>query len=384
MKIIYYSSPPFADCDFPLIREYQRKGIEVYYFIKLPVYSLRSTLIDIKEQIKKPGIYKASVYKELELYKEYIDLDKVYVLNQPHKSVFHWSNILMNIKFLLISIKINSDVFHCTNPLDTFEVLLYWFRKRMVLTVHDPFPHTGEQDIRKKIFRRVAFGLVQKLVLLNNSQKKNFAKVYRIKETRILINKLGVYIFLDIYRNEKNIEKKSILFFGRIFPYKGIEYLLDAFEMILLQFPDYKLVIAGSGKLYFDFSPYINNKKITFINRYVGMEELTHLIEECKFIVCPYTDATQSGVIQTAFALNKPVIASNVGGLSETVEDGKTGLLVPPKNSEELSKAMIKLLSNSQLLETMSDTIKNMYLKRENSWEEVAEKYVNFYNLIIK
>jgi glycosyltransferase involved in cell wall biosynthesis len=379
MKVIYYSSPPFADADFPLIREYQLKGVEVYYFIKLPPYFLRSTLIDINSQLKKQGIYKASVYKEFLKFEDYINLDQVYILNQPHKSVFHWTSILLNIKVLLFSIKIQPDIFHCTNVLDNFDLLLYWFQKKMVITIHDPFFHYGENNFRELFFRKIAFLVVKKYILLSKSQKKSFINFNKIKEKNILVNKLGVYNFLEIFRNKYNSEENTILFIGRISPYKGIEYLLEAFEKAQSKFCDYKLVIAGGGDYYFDITKYVNNKNIIFINHYVGIEELTELMELCKFIVCPYIDATQSGVVMTAFALNKPVIATNVGSLTETVLDGETGLVVASKNSKAIEIAMIRLITDKQLLNNISNNIKDIYLKKENTWSEIANINLQFY-----
>lgn len=71
------------------------------------------------------------------------------------------------------------------------------------------------------------------------------------------------------------------------------------------------------------------------------MKEFVGLLQNCALSVCPYTDATQSGVIMTSYSLCKPVVATNVGGLGEMVEEGKTGTLVPPKNVAALSDAIM-------------------------------------------
>lgn len=379
MKVVYYSSTSFADTDFPLIREYQRLGVDVYFLIYLAPHNKRSTLIDIKSLIGKPAILHASEYKEFDVYKDYVDLSKVYVVNSIESSVRSRNNIRLTFKVYSFIKKINPDVIHLLSPLDTFSTILYRFRKRMVLTMHDPFPHTGESNARKTIFRNLAMRLVPKFILLNDIQKEEFKKAYRIKEEQILVNKIGRFDYLDIWKKEAQIHGHNVLFFGRISPYKGIEYLCQAMVKVKQQVPDATLTIAGGGKMYFDVSPYEKLDWVKIINRYVGMEELAGLLQDCALTVCPYTDATQSGVIMTSYSLRKPVVATNVGGLGEMVEEGKTGLLVPPKDADALANAITSLLRDDTALDEMARNIQNDYFVGDKSWKVIAKKYVEFY-----
>lgn len=72
------------------------------------------------------------------------------------------------------------------------------------------------------------------------------------------------------------------------------------------------------------------------------MPQLAGLLNDALFAVCPYKDATQSGVIQTAFSMDCPVIGTDVGALPEAIDNGVTGLIVPPCNSEALAHAIIR------------------------------------------
>lgn len=92
-----------------------------------------------------------------------------------------------------------------------------------------------------------------------------------------------------------------------------------------------------------------------------------------------WVDATQSGVIMTSYSLCKPVVATNVGGLGEMVEDGKTGLLVPSKDADALDNAIMSLLRNDTALDEMARNIQNDYFVGDKSWKVIAEKYVAFY-----
>ena len=115
MKIVYYSGLPFADCDFPLIKEYQKSN-KVYYFIPLLCNRLNGALISIKKQICKAGILKALKYKEFDQYSDYIDLSDTFVLNRTKKGMT-LSTFWIYIKLLFMLIKINPDVIHITHPL---------------------------------------------------------------------------------------------------------------------------------------------------------------------------------------------------------------------------------------------------------------------------
>ena len=79
MKILYYSTPFFADCDFPLVKALQEEGHDVTYLIALAPYSLKSTLFDIKEQVQENAIIPAICYLELKVYESYMDMSKVYI-----------------------------------------------------------------------------------------------------------------------------------------------------------------------------------------------------------------------------------------------------------------------------------------------------------------
>ncbi|GAA6342030.1 hypothetical protein I090019C5_32680 [Phocaeicola massiliensis] len=153
------------------------------------------------------------------------------------------------------------------------------------------------------------------------------------------------------------------------------EAMIKVHEVI----PDATLTIAGGGKLYFNFQKYSNLKYINLINRYVDMEELAHLLQKSEIVACPYTDATQSGVIMTSYSLCKPVVATNVGGLEEMVDNEKSGILVSPKDSDALANAIIHLLKDEELKKQMQDYIKEQYFHREKSWQNIVAKYICIY-----
>lgn len=380
MKIVYFTEPNFLDCDLPLIREFQKLGNNVMVFIPLPPCFLKGSLLNIKKQIPKDDIIPASNYVEMKEYSHYLSIDNIFFLNRQKNSQLTWEyfSILMKMKKMIDEFK--PDIIHTTKALDALEVILYKYRKIMCLTMHDPFLHSGKSNLRRLFFRKLSIILTPKIVLLNNVQKEEFLKKYSISPKRILINRLGIYDAINNFKNKKNDKINfNILFFGFISYYKGLEYLCEAMKLIHDICPMATLTIAGSGKIYFDFSKYRNLKYIKLINRYIEMNELSTLLDSCSIVACPYRDATQSGVIMTSFAKIRPIVATNVGALGEQIKDGQTGILVPPCDTEALANAIIDLYKHPEILKQMQINITNRNKEDGNSWSSIANKYLDFY-----
>lgn len=383
MKILYYTQTSFLDCDLPLIKALTEMGNDVFLVFELLPYQLKSTIIDIKRQQPNVEILPLTSYDEFHLFSRFVDPKKCYILNRPCK-VYSWKNIKLRMAFSKLVEKIAPDIIHCTNFIDLPDLFLYRYKNRIVQIVHDPFPHTGENSFRKKIKRYISYNEIKCFVLLNKNQKKQFISKNRLNEKHVYINRLGTYDYLDFYKQEScEPNNNLILFWGRISPYKGIEYLLEAMEIIHKQLPKAKLIIAGGGKIYFDYSPYNNKDYIKLVNRYITMDELGHLLSSAAVVVCPYTDATQSGVVMSAYTYQVPVVATKVGGLSEMIDDHVTGLLVPPRDSKALAWALIDLLKS---VDSLIRYRKNIYEYCHNgkfSWKNIALEYIQIYSNLL-
>lgn len=384
MKILYLSTPSFADCDIPLVRAMQAKGYDVTYLLLLAPHSLQYTIIDIKKEYPHTGVFPSSVYPELKTFDGYIDMDKFFVANRTSNksySLSYWKKTLSIYRFIRRN---KFDVIHTPCLFGLKHMLFYFAGCKVVTTIHDPFPHTGEKNRTSIQNRKIAVRYSNGITLLNNKQKDEFCSFYNVSPNKLCINKLGVYENIALMASDvKTNKKNNVLFFGRISPYKGIEYLCKAMEIVRKEVPDATLTIAGSGRIFFDISPYVNKGYIDLHNRFIQTEEIAAMLKQCSICVCPYTDATQSGVIMTSFALSKPVIASNVGGLGEMIDEGKSGLLVEPKNPVALANAILKLLKNPIELARMESYIHESYYKGKDSWFSIADKYIDFYNKIL-
>jgi glycosyltransferase involved in cell wall biosynthesis len=152
--------------------------------------------------------------------------------------------------------------------------------------------------------------------------------------------------------------KDYILVFGHIVPYKGIEVLINAARVVRqISKKDVDIVIAGSGdtshihKILTD-----EDRRHIFIrNEWIPSNEIHDLFTRSKFLVLPYIDASQSGVLSLSYTFSKAVIVSRAGSLSEYVEHGKTGFIFDVNNTEQLANYIIQLYEDEHLSTEMGN-----------------------------
>lgn len=387
MKVIYFLKPFFADCDFPLIKEMQDKGVDVRCYMPLYKGFKSSSILDFNTPYMRFGLYRAANLEEFSAYRDLIDLQKLYIIS-PYSIRKLWlPGLFLWLCVCFHMLLFRADIIHIDWQLEKYENILRLLRlaKKKIMTVHDPFQHVGVmlKELNEK--RRIkCFKWADKLILLNKKQVDDFSSYYDIPKNKIELSKLGIYnSFSHVKAEHIKVSSKYILYFGCICEYKGVDDLLEAMKLVNLAHPEIKLIIAGSGEFYFNIKPYINLEYIEFRHRYIGIAELKALVENALFTVCPYKEATQSGVIQTAFALNCPVVATNVGALSEMIENGITGRLVPLKDRQLLSNEIIYVLDNPSLIDDMRENIKRLN-KKNHSWGSIADNYINIYESVLR
>lgn len=385
MKIIYYSYPFFADCDFSLIKALQDRGVDIHYYMPLHRNFQKSSILDFGKPLRKLQFVKASKIEDMQIYKDCIDLNRLYFIKGYRGNKFWIPTWCLYIYTLYHMKRQKADVIHIDWQFGTvFEKFLFSFTLgKRIITVHDPIMHSGQPNaVIEEKHRVYTFRWAEHYILLNKLQTEQFRRIYRVKDADISFSHLPSYDSISKIQLKSHIVKEDyILFFGQIKAYKGLEYLLDAMIQVHNHFPKLKLVIAGDGCLYFDKSKYEGLDYIYWIHRYVGISELAGLLKDAKFVVCPYKDATQSGVIQTTFAMEIPVIASNVGALTVDVMQNENGLLVPPCDVNALSNAIIKLYGDKHLLMQMRNNLSSQKLNDKRNFQ-VADEYMRIYQKV--
>jgi glycosyltransferase involved in cell wall biosynthesis len=248
------------------------------------------------------------------------------------------------------------DVVHFQNGHLFFNAFLPLLRKfPLVITIHDPRQHLGDQEALITPQWVMDFGFRRACQVIIHG-----ADLIETVNREIKIPKDQIHVIPHIAigaRPESPADLETtpnILFFGRIWEYKGLDFLIKAEPIVSAVFPDVKIVIGGKGE---DFDRYrrmmVHPERFEIRNEWISDADRAKMFAESSMVVLPYVEASQSGVIPIAYTFGKPVIATTVGGLPEMVEHDKTGLLVAPRDIEGLAAAIIQLLGDRNLRKRM-------------------------------
>lgn len=279
--------------------------------------------------------------------------------------------------------RLNPDIIHLQRGHPWFNLAIYFLKKYcLVTTIHDVILHSGdkESEIVPAFTHKIAIKYANKVIVHGEKLKNEMIRESKKSPDDIVILHRGINsIYKRYIEHPLQEENNSILFFGRIWEYKGLRYLIEAEPAITKEIPDVRIVIAGRGEKFQKYEDMmINKEKFIIYNNHISNRMVAELFQKTSVVVLPYTDASQSGVIPLAYAFKKPVIATNVGSLSEVVDHGITGYLVPPGDKKKLQEAIIDLLKDQDKRKKMGE---NAYKKAKNelSWEKIALKTVNLY-----
>ncbi|HZL10961.1 MAG TPA: glycosyltransferase [Prolixibacteraceae bacterium] len=173
---------------------------------------------------------------------------------------------------------------------------------------------------------------------------------------------------------------KYLLFFGFIRDYKGLDLLINAFaDERLRKFP-VKLLVAG--EYYSSPEPYLKLIKENNLEEWIELrtdfitdEEVNLYFSAADMVVQPYKSATQSGVTQIGYHFNKPMLVTNVGGLSEIIPDGKIGYVVEPESSR-IADALFDFYEHERMSEFEANIVDE---KKKFSWSNMVQTFLTVY-----
>ncbi|MBD8490898.1 glycosyltransferase family 4 protein [Echinicola sp. CAU 1574] len=354
MKVVYITYPFFLDFSIEYIKELSKR-VELHVYVLTSEDKLSGTIFKIdglpeREKVSHPFEEIKGMLKDANYFESYLkDCKRFDLVFFPKKRV-GMKGLQKNRQFAKLINGIRPDVVH----FDDISILLFAMPfflkvKNWVIDVHDPKPHSGEADWRRKMIRTLMYPRAKKFLTYSAHSKRTFESIYGISKP---VNNLSLvpYTFYDRYKElatEQLIEGEYLLFIGRVSAYKGVSDLLEAFKIISKEYPKIKLVIAGKWKSNFSVEEDVISDQVIIIDRFLENEEVAGLIRKSKGVICPYKDATQSGVVMTALGLRKEIIVSNVGGLPETIINGN-GIVYDRNKEDGLLKAIKQLLDRKK------------------------------------
>jgi glycosyltransferase involved in cell wall biosynthesis len=246
-----------------------------------------------------------------------------------------------------------------------------------------------EGNFPDKLLTRIGLKNASSFMALSNKVEKELkASGYKQKIYRSELPVYNCYKpYITIKNSKENIgfssENKILLFFGYIRHYKGLDILIDAMPGILKYFPEAKLLVVG--EFYDNPSIYLDKIKdlrieeyVKVINKFVPNEDVGQYYQASDLNILPYRSATQSGILNVSYGFELPVLVTRVGGLTEFIDEGKTGLIIEPNSSDAIVKGVkefFKLREKVDFAGNIKDFIKqNKFEKLPELFQEIIEE----------
>ena len=249
-----------------------------------------------------------------------------------------------------------------------------------IFVCHNVFPH--ERFVMDRQLTKLVLGSGDAFIVHSELDKNDLLEIKPnavLKKTFIPtynafklnnISKGNAREMLDLPEDEK-----VLLFFGFVREYKGLKWLIKAMPLIIKRLSNVKLLIVGDFGA--DKDVYLSlmeecgiTNEIEVYDGYIPDGEVEKYFAACDLVVCPYESATQSAIVQTAYGFEKSVIATNVGGLPEVVEDNRTGYVVESKDSAMLAERICEFYEKDKEKEFHKHIIEAAY---KFSWDRMGE-----------
>src|SRR5579884_377205 len=298
-------------------------------------------------------------------------------------------------------------IFHIlwNNKIELFDrtVLMLYYKllgKRVVLTAHNV--NAGKRDGNDSWLNRISLKIQYRLsdhIFVHTSGMKNeLATAFRTPEAKVTVIPFGINNTvpnsnLSFHEAKRRLRlgpaDKTILFFGNIAPYKGLEYLVHAFARLAVSDESYRLLIVGRPKGHHDYWNQIRQAivrtgvegRIIQKIEYVPDEEAELYFKAADVLILPYTHVFQSGVLFLGYSFGLPAIVADVGDLKEEIVAGKTGLVFRPKDSEDLRDKIATYFSSELYCDLPNVRAQIIaYANERYAWTKVAEATTMVYS----
>jgi glycosyltransferase involved in cell wall biosynthesis len=254
-------------------------------------------------------------------------------------------------------------------------------RAEVVFLCHNVIEH--ESGFIKKLATKLTFLFADGFITHSKDETRKLQQLLG-ENTKVTTAFHPTYADLASSSISKNSAKRRLglsgavlLFFGFVRDYKGLKTLLNALPDVMKEKDVTVLVVGEFWKdkaIYLDMIEELGiSHAVVIIDKYVPNEELSKYFEAADLVVQPYLSVSGSGVCQLAYGFGRPVIATNVGSLSEVIEDRVNGRIVPPQDPKALAEAIVETLQPDTL---KSYTINSARTRDEFSWKAFIDLIV--------
>ena len=291
--------------------------------------------------------------------------------------------------------------------LDRTLLMLYYklLGKKVVLTAHNV--NAGKRDSNDSLFNRstlrAQYRLADHVFVHTEKMKRELLRDFGVHERTVSVIPFGInnsapHTDLSPREAKQRLgirgDEKTILFFGAIRPYKGLEYLVEAFQLLTVAHPEYRLIIAGEprkgAEQYLDeiqrmIKSHVNRGQVLEEIRYIPDEETELYFKAADVLALPYTHVFQSGVLFLGYSFGLPVVGADVGSIREEINEGRTGFLCRSCDSADLAKAIEKYFESDLFknLDSRRQEIRE-YANAKHSWDIVGEMTREVYAQLLR
>ena len=302
-------------------------------------------------------------------------------------------------------------IFHIlwNNKFQTFDrtVLMFYYRllgKKLVLTVHNV--NTKRRDAKDSAFNRCTLGIQYRLAdhifVHTEPMKVELLRQFGVKESRVTIIPFGINNAIpqtqttpEQARERLGIrrDEEVILFFGNIAPYKGLEFLVAAFQKAVARHDKYRLIVAGWPKNCDEYwrtvrkalEKNVQSGQALVRAEYIPDDETELYFKAADVLVLPYRYIYQSGVLFLAYSFGLPVLAADVGSLKEEIVEGKTGFTFRAEDADDLA-ATIGHYFASDLFANLKARRQEIidYANKRHSWNVVGQMTMKVYSNLLR
>src|SRR3972149_8851754 len=261
----------------------------------------------------------------------------------------------------------------------------------IIAAIHDNY--RTDKRPKRRIMNRILSKITDKIVAVSEDVKEDIIRYDSIDSSKIEVIPNGIDVerfnpeknTTDI-RKEFSLEDDDIVigFIGRIVPAKGLEYLLNALPYLKEEFKSIKLLIVGEGSLVEELKERAKKNNIFDNILFIGRRrDIPEILASINIFVMPSIAEGLPNALLEAMAMGKPIVTTEVGGIPEIVKNGFNGLLVPPRDTLSLSKAIKRFLGNDRLAAKLGQAARD--LVHDNlSIKAIAQKWQSLYVSILK